>query len=205
MIKIYRAAVDLNGNALPGATVQVKDSSSGANAPIYEDDEVTIKTNPLVCNASGICSFKINDGKYDIVTTSGVYTGTETQLSIFDSPDVVYLQNVDAATLSYGQLCFIFGNGTVKKAKSNGTEAEASVECICLESALTNGSSGRFKINGAVAGLSGTAGAIGYLSQTGTITTTPPTSGAGDTFSTIVGRFSKTNTLLLKSTFPFGL
>lgn len=205
MKKEYRAAQDLNGNALPGATVQIKNSASGANAPLFEDDEVASKANPLTANSSGVVSFKVADGIYDIVVTSGAYTNTETLVSIFESPDVVQLQNADAVTFGYGDLVYIFGSGTVKRAKSNGTEAEASAEAVCLETALTPGSTGRFKINGAVSGLSGTPGAIGYLSQTGTITNTVPTTGAGDVFSTIVGRFSKSSTMLLKSTFPFAL
>ncbi len=57
MIKYYRVAQDLGGNVLPGATVQIKNFLTGVNAPIYQDDGVTPKANPVTCDSSGIASF----------------------------------------------------------------------------------------------------------------------------------------------------
>ncbi len=204
MIKVYWTALDLAGNALPGATVQVKNSLTGVNAPIYEDDGTTPKLNPQTCDATGRVSFKIASGLYDIVTASGLYTATETEYTVQEDALVAYFINNEGSNLVFGDLVYIYGDGLVRKSKSDGTEAEAGVEAICLETLLADASTGRFRLLGQLQ-LPGTAGAYGYLAADGSVTETVPSVGAGDTFSTIVGKFISSTIFNFKPSYPVGI
>ncbi len=204
MIKYYRVAQDLGGNVLPGATVQIKNFLTGVNAPIYQDDGVTPKANPVTCDSSGIASFKIAAGLYTMVTASGAYTSTETEITILEDALVAYFVNDEGSSLVVGDLVRITGDGLVEQAFSTGTETEAGVEAICLETLLTDGSTGRFRLLGQLP-LPGTAGAYGYLSQTGTVTETIPTVGAGDTVQVMVGKFITNGIFNFKPGYPMGI
>jgi hypothetical protein len=204
MIKYFGVCQDLAGNALAGATAQIKNFLTGVNAPIYEDDGVTPKANPITCDSSGRFSFKIAAGKYDIVTVSGAYTATESEVTILEDTLVAYFVNNHGSSLAFGDLVRITGSGQVQKAVSNSTEAAAGVEAICLESVLANGSTGRFRLLGQL-DLAGTAGSYGYLSATGTVTMTIPSSGAGDTYLCIVGKFLSNTVFNFKPGYPVGI
>ncbi len=204
MIKVYWTAIDLAGNALPGATVQVKSTLTGVNAPIYEDDGTTPKLNPQTCDSTGRVSFKVAAGLYDIVVASGAYTATETEFTVQEDALVAYFINDDGAPLAFGDLVYIYGDGVVRKSKSDGTEAEAGVEAICLESLLADASTGRFRLLGQLP-LAGTAGAYGYLAADGTVAEVVPSVGAGDAFSTIVGKFISSTIFNFKPSYPIGI
>ena len=204
MIKYYGVCQDMAGNALPGATAQIKNFLTGANAPIYQDDGATPKSNPITADSTGRFWFKAASGVYDIVTVSGVYTSTESEITIAEDSLVAYFVNNHGSSLVYGDLVRITGSGQVQKAVSNGTEAAAGVEAVCVETLLTNGSTGRFRLLGPI-DKAGTAGAYGYLSATGTITTTVPSAGAGDTYLCVAGKFISNTLFNFKPGYPTGI
>ncbi len=88
----------------------------------------------------------------------------------------VTLTNGDGTAITKGQLCYISANNTAKKGQSDGTEAEATVVCMCIETSIAAGATGQFVFGGIVqnAGAGHTFAATGYLSGTpGAISNTP--------------------------------
>lgn len=89
--------------------------------------------------------------------------------------DALTLTNGDAAAAVVGEVFYIFGNDSLKKAKADaGATAAAMFFAIA---AITAGATGAFQSSGVIAGLTGlTAGATYYLSPTtaGLMTVTPP-------------------------------
>ena len=71
-----------------------------------------------------------------------------------------------ATAFALGDVGYISADNTVKLALSNGTIAQASALCICIEAAgVAAGATGRFVFGGRVTGLAGgTAGTLAYLS-----------------------------------------
>lgn len=79
----------------------------------------------------------------------------------------VSLTNGDVAAITLGQVCYVSGNDTARKAQSDGTEDEATAICICVDASIAAAAVGRFVFGGVVPGLSGgVAGDLGYLSAT---------------------------------------
>jgi len=184
MRKYHGAAQDEFGNRLPTTAVTVINQLTGSIAPIFADDETTPLANPTSSDSNGLYTFKAAAGRYTI-TVSG--QSALVDVTILDDPSILYLVNSGASIL-YGEAAYISGDGTAAKAQSDGTNSEASVVAICLETALTNGSTGRFRTFGLIDRAAGTPGALGYLGQDGEITETVPDYSAGDFFSTILGR-----------------
>lgn len=205
MITFPGVVQDLSGNIIVGATVQVKNHLTGINAPIYELDGTTPKANPMTSDSSGRYTCKIASGIYDVVATKSSYTVTDQEITIVEDATIAYLTNDSGGSMVVGTAAYIKGDGTVGKAVSDNTEEKASVEAICVESLLTNGSTGRFRVLGPIPGIAGTPGALGYLSATGTITETVPSGGAGDNFSAILGRWRSATVFSFRPSIPFGL
>ncbi len=176
MIKYHGTAQDLLGNALPGATAQVKNHLTGSNAPLYEDDEVTPKANPLTCDSSGRFSFKSPAGRFDIVVSKDGFSATLSDVTLIDDPSIIYMVNDEGSTLSYSDPVYVSGDGEVKQAQSDGTADEANAIAVCVESSLANGSTGRFRTVGLI-DRSGMPGDLCYLSSAGAISPSPPTVG----------------------------
>lgn len=84
------------------------------------------------------------------------------------------LTNGEAVPLAVGDVCYLFGNNTVKKAKANGTEAQATALFIAT-GVIAAGADGVFATRGLVTGLAGgTVNTLAYLSATaGGISATP--------------------------------
>lgn len=63
-----------NGLLAPaaGATLAVYVANSQTLATLYEDDEVTVKTNPLTANSNGLVECKIENGAYDLTYNNGI-------------------------------------------------------------------------------------------------------------------------------------
>lgn len=183
MQKYHGVCQDKDGNIVPGASVSVKNYLTGALDTIFFDNEITSKTNPMVCDAAGQYEFKAPAGLYTMVATFGIYTTTLELVTLMDDPSLVYLVNNTGSTLSYGKVCYINGSGTVGLAESGAAESNASAVAVCVEASLSNGSSGRFRTLGHIA-RTGTFGDVIYLSSApGATTTTPPSTG----WSTILG------------------
>lgn len=114
------------------------------------------------------------------------------------------LTNSDAAAFVYGEVGYLHTDGTVKKCQSDGTEAEAQLEVICIEAAgVAVAAPGTFSTGGIIPGLTGgSAGALAYVSATaGALTNTAPSSG----YSAIVGRWISTTVLNFRPRDPFYL
>lgn len=75
------------------------------------------------------------------------------------------LTNGEAVAITKGQVCYLSTNDTAKKAFDNGTLAQASAICICIDASIASGATGRFVFGGRVPGLAGgTVNTLGYLS-----------------------------------------
>lgn len=87
----------------------------------------------------------------------------------------VTLTNGDAGAITLGQVCYLSANDTARKAFSNGTEAQATAICMCIDASIAAAGTGRFVFGGIVTGLAGgTVNTLGYLSTTaGAIANTP--------------------------------
>lgn len=89
--------------------------------------------------------------------------------------DVVVLTNSDAAAAAIGEIFYIFGSNSVKKARADA--AATAQAAVFAAAVITAGATGAFQSDGIIAGLSGlTPGAVYYVSAVtaGAITTTPP-------------------------------
>lgn len=85
------------------------------------------------------------------------------------------LTNGEATPMTLGQVCYLSANDTVRLADANGTEAQATAVCICVET-VAAGAIGRFVFGGAVdgAGAGKAFGQVAYLSTiAGAISATP--------------------------------
>ncbi len=205
MRKYHGVAMNLDGAVVPLASATIKSFLTGVNATIYEDDATTPKANPITTDSSGRFSFKAPPGLYTITTAKDAYTSTETEVMIIDDVTLFYLINDHGGNLSPGELCYVSGDGEVKRGISTGTETQASIEVICVEtSVLANGSTGRFRSLGAVP-VSGTPGAIGFLGPAGTIVEDLPSVGDGDTYSVTLGRFVSATLFNFKPSYPMAI
>lgn len=70
MDKHFDVVVDLQGNAVPGATVTVTAYETGAISSLFADDEVTAISNPMTSDAYG---------RYEFCAEAGIYIVTETK------------------------------------------------------------------------------------------------------------------------------
>ena len=90
--------------------------------------------------------------------------------------DVITMTNADSGSHALGDVVYIFGAGSVKKARAN---AAGTADAIAFATAAISASaSGSYQTNGYLAGFSGlTAGARYYLSEAtaGLYTATAPT------------------------------
>lgn len=203
-VKYFDTIQELAGPPLVAATVTVTDHFSGNDADLFEDDGTTPKANPTTTNANGLFSFKTTPGRYDILIEKGPFTLSQEDVTIAQDQTVVNLINDEGSALVFGELVYISGDGLVKKAQSDGTDDEASAVALCLETTLADGVSGKFRLLGQIT-LTGVAGEVGYLSQLGEITATEPTTGAGDLFLTVVGRWVEDNLFMFKPHAPLGI
>lgn len=205
MRKYHGVAMNLGGAVVPGATATIKSFLTGVNAPIFEDDNTTPKANPITCDSSGRFSFKCLPGLYSIVTAKDAYSSTDTEVMIIDDVTLAYLINDHGSNISPGDLCYVSGDGEVKRGVSTGTETQASIEVICVENAvLAHGSTGRFRSLGLVP-VSGTPGAVGFLGPAGTIVTDLPAAADGDTYSVTLGRFVSSSLFNFKPSYPMAI
>lgn len=87
----------------------------------------------------------------------------------------VTLTNGEAAPITLGQVCYLSANDTARLALSNGSLAQASAVCLCIDASIAAAGTGRFVFGGRVAGLSGgTVNTPGYLGTTaGAIAASP--------------------------------
>jgi len=174
MIKSLLTITNADGSPAPGATVQVKDHYSGANLTLYEDNEITTKTNPATADADGFVYFKVNDGIVDLVIVNGAFNKNIPNVQVSDGGDLFLLENNEGSTIAYGKICYVNSSGKAKLATNAGTETEARARFVCItRGGLANGSVGVFKGPGKTAELSGgTAAAPVYLGTAGNLLTT---------------------------------
>lgn len=67
-----------------GATATIFEADTATLATLYEDDETTTKSNPLVADAAGLVECKLANGTYDIVFSNGSSSQTVAGLIAFD-------------------------------------------------------------------------------------------------------------------------
>lgn len=91
-----RTVVDDAGNVLAGATITIKNESTGLNATIYSDRNGSVPlTNPFTTGSDGLARFYAAPGEYRVQSVSGgtsvdwryqVLTGTAAQSDVTTSP-----------------------------------------------------------------------------------------------------------------------
>lgn len=92
----------------------------------------------------------------------------------------VYLTNGEAIAVTKGQPCYLSANDTARLAQSDGTEAQATCVCFCLDTSIAAGAVGRFVFGGLITGLvGGTVNTLGYLSATAGVIAAAPNLTAG--------------------------
>lgn len=75
--KRHVTVIDLRGNAVEGATVQVNSYPAGALATIFSDSAgVTEIANPMSTDVNGFAEYYAADGRYSWVITSNEETRT---------------------------------------------------------------------------------------------------------------------------------
>lgn len=194
MIRYTDRAQDTDGVGLVGAAVRVRNSITGALAPLFATDGVTPITNPATSGTGGYFTFCIAAGIYDIHIEKDAFIGDEDDVTIIDDPSIKYLTNSDA-TISYGDVVYIYDNNQVKLATNDDTEDLANAYAVCVESSLLNGHVGRFRTFGLI-DQDGTPGELGYLGVGGQITENIPDYDSGARFSVVLGRFTASGKFL---------
>lgn len=97
MKKFEEDVIDVSGNAVSGATVDVYNAGTLVHATIYSDDGITPIANPTTTNTSGTFKFYAKDGRYDItVSGSGITTRTRADEEI---ADVTEASGTDSASI----------------------------------------------------------------------------------------------------------
>lgn len=77
----------------------------------------------------------------------------------------VTLTNGEAGAVTLGQVCYLSAADTARLSFDNGTLAQAQAVCMCIDTTIAGGATGRFVFGGRVAGLAGGAfNTLGYLS-----------------------------------------
>ncbi len=196
MIRYNGLAQDsTDGNALPGASIAVKEYLTGLAAPLFADDGVTPLANPVTADSGGLYHFKIDAGIYSLAISKGTYLEIEDLVTVIDDPSIVYMVNDDSVAMVDGDLVYVSGDGLVKKSVSTSSSAESAVFAICVETLLDSTDTGRFRTFGQV-NRSGTSGLLGYLGQASEITAVVPEYESGDRFAVILGRQIRAGTFL---------
>lgn len=174
MQKVPVTVANEDGTPAVGATVQVRDHYSGVNLTLYEDNETTTKTNPIVVGSTGIAEFKIQNSVIDVIITNGADTKTVSSLKVSDGAELQLLTNGEGSALAFGDVCHVHTDGTAKLAHNDQTELAASARYICLtRGGLANGAVGVFSGPGRVTELSGgSAGVDAWLDDDGDIMNT---------------------------------
>lgn len=85
MEKRFSTVLDLRGNAVEDAAVEVRTYPAGALATIYSDDGVTPKANPMTTDANGYFEYYAADGHYSWVITTNEDTRTISDIIHHDS------------------------------------------------------------------------------------------------------------------------
>lgn len=83
MKKYEDTILDLNGNAVSGASVTVKDYPGGTNSTIYSSAAGASQANPLTTGADGYFVCYLKDGAYNFqVSRTGITTETQTNVVV---------------------------------------------------------------------------------------------------------------------------
>ena len=197
MQKYFSVILDQKGEGIPGCLILVTSNATGLPASLYEDDEVTAQSNPVAAGGSGEFSFNVEAGIYNFLITNG---GSELSVvkvhiggpSSSNGTNVLLdLTNASGVSVAIGRAVFINGNETFNIAESDDvTDALERSQIFITNETIANGIRGQVTSFGVISGLSGgVAGQLGYLSPTGTITATVPSTGAGDRYLVILGRW----------------
>ncbi len=98
------------------------------------------------------------------------------------------LTNGDASPITKGQVCYMSAADTARIAQSDGTEAQATAVCICIDDSVAPGDVGKFVFGGAVPDIAAGKTPItpGYLSATSGVIATAPNL-AGGQYNVILG------------------
>lgn len=124
-----------SGNAAVGATVTVRDATTGAKAAIYSDNGITAISNPLTVDDYGNYTFFASSGTYDLVINEGLPSErVVSKVSIFETDSLRY-DNVAAMTA----VTIPLGSSVTCDRYYDGGEIVAGLSYICLTPAQYGG------------------------------------------------------------------
>lgn len=119
MQRYFDTIQDVNGRAIAGAMVYVR-TLAGAMAPIYSDNGVTLKDNPIRTNSLGSFDFYAADGRYTLeIRLNGVRFGEKRDILLEDPADPS-AANIDGGTVKNAAL-----QGVTIDAASKGSDGKA--------------------------------------------------------------------------------
>lgn len=119
MQRYFDTIQDVNGRAIAGAMVYVR-TLAGAMAPIYSDNGVTLKDNPIRANSLGSFDFYAADGRYTLeIRLNGVRFGEKRDILLEDPADPS-AANIDGGTVKNAAL-----QGVTIDATSKGADGKA--------------------------------------------------------------------------------
>lgn len=137
MRKFEEDVIDVAGNAISGATVDVYNAGTLVRATLYSDDGVTPIANPTSTNTAGTFKFYAKDGRYDItISGSGLTTRTRADEEIADVTEAI---GTDSSTWKTGVI--LVGDGLVS-APGFGFTSAPTTGIFRVGGALTLGVSG---------------------------------------------------------------
>ena len=76
MFRFYNDTRDIYGNSERGVAVYIYTAGTGVAATLYENDETTTKSNPIITDNTGLVDFKIPSGNYDFRYVKGDFDKT---------------------------------------------------------------------------------------------------------------------------------
>lgn len=119
---------DQLGNAIPGASVTVRQYPSNVLATIYSDNGVTPLPNPTTTDSLGMFLFYAANGSYSVqCTKAGFATQTFTNIQLFDTANVTTLNTLnitsttDSTSTVTGALTVAGGVGVAKNLYVGGS------------------------------------------------------------------------------------
>lgn len=133
MQKAFGNWQDTQGNAIVSASISVYDAGTTNLAAIYEDDGVTVESNPFASDATtGEWAFYAGDGDYDIqLIKSGYTTKTFLDYQLLDRASVVsglqgvtgfdFIQSGTPTATAADEWWIDTDDGTVYKSSAAGT------------------------------------------------------------------------------------
>lgn len=134
MQKYTETVLDSSGEPLASASVTIQVNPLGAVATIYSDNGVTLATNPLTTNASGVFQFYAADGRYDATITKVGFVTAQILDILLDDPVIVGSTYINLLTNTQWKIRTAIGTITKFGVEGGGTLPTLSVTGFTVSS-----------------------------------------------------------------------